>query len=91
MWGDTPESRQVEDIFDLRRLFGEESCIEIIEKNWAQEDWIIEEEEQEEEREEEEEEQEDEEEDREEEEQEQEDEEDEEREEEWIDRCFFLL
>jgi len=34
MWGDTPESRQVEDIFDLRRLFGEEPYDNIEEENW---------------------------------------------------------
>ncbi|EFN66792.1 hypothetical protein EAG_01802 [Camponotus floridanus] len=32
MWRDTPESPQVKDIFDLRRLFKEESYIDIIEK-----------------------------------------------------------
>jgi len=56
-WGDTPEGRlDVEingwryvDIFDLRRLFGEEPYIEIIEE----ENWIQEEEEQEQEQEEE--------------------------------------
>jgi len=95
MWGYTPESYQVEDIFDLRRLFGEEPYIEIIHENWVQEGWNIEEEEEEEEREGEEEE--DEEREKEEQEQEQEDEEEEreekeneerqedEREVEWID------
>ncbi|GAB1868089.1 hypothetical protein CAJAP_09168 [Camponotus japonicus] len=48
MWGDTPESRQVEDIFDLRQLFGEEPHEEI-EENWEQKNWAIEEEEQKEE------------------------------------------
>ncbi|GAB1860681.1 hypothetical protein CAJAP_01760 [Camponotus japonicus] len=39
MWGDTPESRQVEeDIFDLRRLFGEEPYDEIEEEQWIQEE-----------------------------------------------------
>ncbi|GAB1868685.1 hypothetical protein CAJAP_09764 [Camponotus japonicus] len=32
MWGDPSESHQVEDIFDLRQLFGEEPYIEIIEE-----------------------------------------------------------
>ncbi|GAB1860702.1 hypothetical protein CAJAP_01781 [Camponotus japonicus] len=42
MWGDTPESRhrQVDDIFDLRQLFGEELYDVVIEK----EEWIQEEE-----------------------------------------------
>jgi len=90
MWGDTPESRQLEDISDLRRLFGEESYIEIIEEEWIQEDWNVGEEEEREKEEEEEQEQKDEEEEREREENEEEHEEDEEREEEWIDRCFFF-
>ncbi|GAB1867786.1 hypothetical protein CAJAP_08865 [Camponotus japonicus] len=77
MWGDTPESRQVEDIFDLRQLFGEEPHEEIEE----QENWTIEEEEQEEEEEREEDEEEEREEEQEEEE-EREEEEEEEREEE---------
>jgi len=39
MWSDTPESHQVEDIFDLRRLFGEEPYEEIEEEeNWIQEE-----------------------------------------------------
>jgi len=49
MWGDTPESchRQVDDIFDLRPLFGEEPY-DIVEEEeeWISEDWVIEEEEQ---------------------------------------------
>ncbi|EFN64218.1 hypothetical protein EAG_07267 [Camponotus floridanus] len=51
MWGDTPESchRQIDDIFDLRRLFGEEPYDIIIEEeeNWEQEEWNIGEEERE--------------------------------------------
>jgi len=36
MWGDISESRhhQVEDIFDLRRLFGEEPYDNIEKENW---------------------------------------------------------
>jgi len=94
MWGDAPESHQVEDIFDLRRLFGEEPYEEI-----GAEQWIIEEEEQEEEeaREEEEEEEEEREEEEEEDgEREEENEEQEEEEREWrnkngsIDVFFFI-
>ncbi|GAB1867799.1 hypothetical protein CAJAP_08878 [Camponotus japonicus] len=42
VWGDTPEGLDG-DIFDLRRHFGEESYI-VIEEEWIQEDWAIEEE-----------------------------------------------
>ncbi|GAB1867714.1 hypothetical protein CAJAP_08793 [Camponotus japonicus] len=51
MWGDTPESRQVEDIFDLRRLFGEEPYDAIEEEQWVQEDVVIAEEQEDEEQE----------------------------------------
>ncbi|EFN70564.1 hypothetical protein EAG_10072 [Camponotus floridanus] len=53
MWGDTPESRQVEDIFDLRWLFGEEEELEEREReNWEmaeeeKENWEMAEEERE--------------------------------------------
>jgi len=44
MWGDTPEGLHG-DIFDLRRLFGEEPYIVIEEEEeWVQEDWEEEEE-----------------------------------------------
>jgi len=45
VWGDTPESLDG-DIFDLRRLFGEEPYIVIEEEEWIQEeeDWEEEEE-----------------------------------------------
>jgi len=55
MWGDTPECRldneengswKYHEIFDLRRLFGEEPYIEIIEEEeWYPENWNEEEEE----------------------------------------------
>jgi len=92
MWGDTPESRQIEDIFELRRLFGEEPYDEI-EEEWIQENWNIEEEEEEQEEEEEREEEEEEDGEREEEENEEQEEEEERgmEEQEWIDKCkcFF--
>jgi len=47
VWGDTPEGLDG-DIFDLRRLFGEEPYEEIEEENWIQEE--VQEQEQEEER-----------------------------------------
>jgi len=52
-WGDTPESRhhQVEDIFDLWRLFGKEPYDEIEEEQWVQEDVVIAEEQEDEEQE----------------------------------------